>query len=156
MRLPLKRILLVAAVAVVAMQFIRPVRNLSTTPPGKNDIVTLYPPLPEVRHLLAVACYDCHSNNTRYPWYADVQPVGWWLKSHIDEGKDRLNFSEFGSYSLNRQRKKFGAIADQLTDRVMPLKSYTWIHRDAVLTDAQNNALIDWAESMQEKVEGTN
>jgi hypothetical protein len=155
MRLPLKRILPVAVVAVVAMQIIRPARNLSTAPPGKNDIVTLYPPPPEVRHLLAVACYDCHSNNTRYPWYADVQPVGWWLKSHIDEGKDRLNLSEFGSYSLNRQGKKFGAIADQLTDRVMPLRSYTWIHRDAVLTDAQNNALIDWAESMQEKVEGT-
>lgn len=156
MRFPLKKIFLVAAVVVVAMQFIRPARNLSTAPPGKNDLVTLYPPPPEVRHLLEVACYDCHSNNTRYPWYTNVQPVGWWLKSHIDEGKDKLNFSEFGTYNLNRQGKRFGAIADQLTDRTMPLPSYTWIHRDAVFTAAQNLALIEWAESMQDKVEGGN
>lgn len=156
MRFPLKKISLVAAVVVVAMQFIRPARNLSAAPPGKDDLATLYPPPPEVRHLLEVACYDCHSNNTRYPWYTNVQPVGWWLKSHIDEGKDKLNFSEFGTYSLNRQGKRFGAIADQLTDRTMPFPSYTWIHRDAVFTAAQNLALIEWAESMQAKIEGGN
>ncbi len=156
MRFPLKRILLVLGVAAVAGQFIRPARNISATPPGKDDLATLYPTPPAVRHVLEVACYDCHSDNTRYPWYAGVQPVGWWLENHIDDGKRELNFSEFGTYSAKRQGRKFGAIADQLTDHTMPLKSYTWIHRDAALTDEQRNALIDWAVALQDKIEGPN
>jgi hypothetical protein len=148
-----KKLFLGLVVVAGVLQFIRPDKNLSSILPGKNDLVTLYPPSPEVRRILETACYDCHSNHTRYPWYAEVQPVGWWLASHVNDGKGELNFSEFGTYPAKLQGSKMGKIADALTERSMPLKSYTWIHRDAIFTDAQNNLLIDWAEALQEKVE---
>jgi len=148
-----QKLLLGLVLALVAIQFIRPQKNLSAVTPGPDDLVTKFAPPPEVRSLLAVACYDCHSNRTRYPWYAEVQPVGWWLANHIDEGKDHLNFSEFGTLSAKTQGKKFGRIADELTDGTMPLASYTWVHRDAKLTATQIQTLTDWAEAQQDKVE---
>ena len=147
-----KKIFLGLALLLVAIQFVRPAKNLSAAPAGQDDLAVRYPPPPEVRRILETACYDCHSNHTRYPWYAEVQPVGWWLKSHIDDGKRDLNFSEFGAYSTKKQGKKLGAIYDEVIDRKMPLSSYTWIHRDAKLTDAQIKAFCDWAEALQEKV----
>lgn len=149
-----KKIILGLFVVFLAIQFIRPAKNVSSAPASKDDLATLYPPPPAVRQLLAVACYDCHSNRTRYPWYAEIQPAGWWLASHINDGKRSLNFSEFGTYTAKRQGSKMGKIADELTDHSMPLPSYLWIHHDAKLTDAQTNLLTDWAEGLQEKIEG--
>ena len=148
-----KRIFLGLALVFGVVQLIRPEKNSAPVTPGKDDLVTLYPPPPEVRRMLETACYDCHSNHTRYPWYAEIQPVGWWLASHVKVGKGDLNLSEFGTYTAKRQGSRFGRIADVLTEHSMPLSSYTWIHRDAIFTAAQNNQLIDWAEAMQEKIE---
>jgi hypothetical protein len=131
---------------------VRPAKNISTAPPGKNDVATLYAPPADVRRALEVGCYDCHSNNTRYPWYAQIQPVGWWLAQHIRNGKSELNFSEIGTYSPRTQAKKFAAISDQVEGRDMPLKSYTWIHRDAVFTAAQIKAITDWADEQHDKL----
>jgi len=147
-----KKIFLGLALLFVAIQFLRPAKNLSATPAGKDDLVVRYSPPAEVGRLLQISCYDCHSNHTRYPWYAEIQPVGWWLASHVDDGKANLNFSEFGAYTAKKQAKKLGAIYDQVTDHTMPLKSYTWIHRDAKLTDAQIATVCDWAEALQEKI----
>jgi hypothetical protein len=135
----------------VAIQFVRPAKNDS--PIGPDDLAAKYPPPPEVKHLLETACYDCHSNHTRYPWYAQLQPAGWWLASHINDGKTQLNFSEFASYTEHRRAKKLQAISDEVTDHSMPLNSYTWIHRDAKLTAAQIKTLADWAEALAEKIE---
>jgi hypothetical protein len=146
-----KKILLGLAAVAVGIQFVRPARN--DAPPGPDDLAALYPPPPAVKQLLESACYDCHSNRTRYPWYAQVQPVGWWLARHVDDAKRELNLSEFAAYSESRRAKKLLAISDEVTDRSMPLKSYTWIHRDAKLTDAQIKTLADWAESLAEKIE---
>jgi len=147
-----KKILLGLGLLFVVLQFIRPEKNVSSVPPGKEDFLVRLTPPPEVRHLLEVGCYDCHSDNTRYPWYANLQPAGWWLKSHIDDGKRELNFSSFGDYSAKKQAKKIDVILDVVGDRSMPLKSYTWIHRDAVFTDAQIKALTTWLEGVQEKL----
>jgi hypothetical protein len=148
----LKKILLVVAVVLVGIQFFRPAKNLSSGVPGNDDIMVRFPPPSDVRHVLEIACYDCHSNNTRYPWYAEVQPTSWWLASHIADGKRALNFSEFGAYTAKRQGRKLTAITDQVGDREMPLPSYTWIHRDARLTDAQIKAVTDWADALHDKV----
>ena len=150
------KIFLGLAVIFLALQVIRPAKNVSSTAPftGKDDITVLYPPPPEVKQVLATACYDCHSNQTRYPWYAGVQPVGWWLTSHINDARRTLNFAEFGSYPHKRQVKKLESLCDEVRDRTMPLKSYTFIHRDAKLTDAQIAALTSWAESIQDKLGG--
>jgi hypothetical protein len=141
----LKKISLGLLLLFVAIQLVRPAKNISATPSPK-DITALHPTPPAVKQLLAVACYDCHSNNTRYPWYAEVQPLGWWLASHVKDGKRELNFSELGAYSAKTAAKKLAACIDQVTDRTMPLPSYLIPHGDAKLTDAQIKLLTDWFE----------
>jgi hypothetical protein len=150
----LKKIFLGLAALFVVAQFIRPEKNLSSAPPDKDDFVLRFAPPPEVKKLLEAACYDCHSANTHYPWYAEIQPTGWWLKRHVDEGKNEFNFSVFGSYSEKRQVKKMSALIDVISDRTMPLPSYTWIHRDAIFTEAQIKTLTTWLEAQQEKLGG--
>ena len=142
------RILLGLAIIFLAIQAIRPARNVSATASftGKDDLTVLCPPSPEVRQMLATSCYDCHSNQTHYPWYAEVQPIGWWLANHVKDGRRHLNFAEFGTYPRKRQLKKLEEIGDELREHAMPLPSYTLIHRDAKLTAAQITALSRWAE----------
>jgi hypothetical protein len=150
----LKKILLGLVALVVVAQFIRPAKNLSPTSPGKDDFIVRLAPPPEVKAMLQNACYDCHSDNTRYPWYAEIQPAGWWLKQHVDDGNREFSFSGFGAYSAKKQAKKLSALIDVIGDRTMPLKSYTWIHRDAIFTDAQIKTLTTWLEAAQEKLDG--
>ena len=147
-----KKILLGVLVVLVAIQFIRPAKNLGAAEPGPNDITVLHPTSLEVKAILARACYDCHSDRTRYPWYAEVQPVGWWLAWHVKEGKRHLNFSQFGVYPGTRASRKLTQLMEETKDEGMPLPSYTWIHRDAKLTDAQIATVCDWAEALQEKI----
>jgi hypothetical protein len=147
-----KKILLGIVVVLLGLQLFRPARNLATEPPGKDDLVVRYRPPQDVQRILEKACYDCHSNNTRYPWYANVQPVGWWLADHIKDGKRALNFSVFGSYPLARQGKKLDHISDEVSEKTMPLPSYTWIHRSAKLTDAEIKTLTDWADALHDQI----
>lgn len=147
-----KKLFLGSTAVFVVLQFIRPEKNVSAAPPDKDDFIVRLAPPPEVKKMLQVACYDCHSDNTRYPWYAEIQPGGWWLKQHIDDGKRELTFSSFGAYSAKKQAKKLSAIVDEIGGRTMPLKSYTWIHRDAIFTDAQLKTLTTWLEGVQEKL----
>jgi len=147
----LKKILLGFCVLLIAIQFVRPQKNLSTSV-SPNDITVKYPTSPEVKKLLQVACYDCHSNNTRYPWYAEVQPVAWWLADHIKEGKQHLNFSEFGALTPKRGARKMQQMMDELADHSMPLPSYRWGHKDARLAEAQVQLLTDWADSIRDKL----
>lgn len=149
----MRRRILVAVVLVFgALQLIRPEKNLAAVAPGSNDPLARFVPSPEVKRILEQACYDCHSNRTRYPWYAEIQPVGWWLAWHIHEAKGHLNFSEFGAYSRKQQTRKFNAISEEATDREMPLRSYAWLHAGARLTDAQIRALTDWSDAWYEKL----
>ena len=107
----------------------------------------------EVQAILRRACYDCHSNHTNYPWYAAVQPVGWWLNDHVAEGKGELNFSEFATYSTKRAVRKLRSTADEVRERHMPLKSYLLMHGEAKLTDADVTLLATWAEDLADEIE---
>ncbi len=135
----------------LASQFWRPAKNEAATP-GPNDINVKHPVPAKVQALLQRACYDCHSNNTHYPWYAEVQPVRWWLDRHIKEGKRRLDFSEFNSYTAKRAAKKLEEVDDEVTDHRMPLKSYTWVHPGARLTPDEIKLLANWAESLRDEI----
>ena len=148
----LSRLGLVLVLAFLALQFVRPAKNISSVPPGKDDLIVAHRPPDDVKRLLQVACYDCHSNHTRYPWYAEIQPLGWWLADHVADGKAELNLSEFGALSPKRQGSRIDAMIDETAERHMPLPSYTWAHRDAKLTDAQIKRLTDWLEELREKV----
>jgi hypothetical protein len=147
-----KKILLPAVGAALLLQFFRTERNAGQAF-GPDEITTRYAAPAEVKQLLSVACYDCHSNATRYPWYANVQPVAWWLGKHVQEGKTELNFSAFGTYSKKKAIRKLEACSDEVGRGEMPLPSYKWIHRDARLTDAQAKLLSDWFESVRDKVD---
>lgn len=138
--------LLLGLLAILALaQFYRPERNLSND--QSHHISAKYPVPAEVNAILEVACNDCHSNLTRYPWYANVQPVASWLAHHVDEGKRELNFSTFTQRKVAVQNHKLEEIIEMVKEGEMPLGSYTWTHRDAVLSDAQKQLLVQWAEA---------
>ena len=147
----LKRISLGLLIILVALQFFRPARNFSAGP-SPNDIAAQPSTPPEVRHLLETACYDCHSNHTRYPWYAQVQPIGWGLAYHIRSGKRHLNFSEFAAYPAKRAAARLDTAIDEVTDHGMPLFSYRLMHADARLTDEQIKRFTDWAEATRQRL----
>jgi hypothetical protein len=133
------------------LQFWRPARNESLTL-SPTDLSVLHPVPAPVQALLKRACYDCHSNYTHYPWYANIQPVSWWLTKHIDEGKQHLNFSVYGTYSAKRALKKAEEIADEVTHRDMPLPSYTWLHPEARLSSAEIKLIVDWANVLSDQL----
>lgn len=136
----------------VALQFHRSPRNTGATE-GPQSIVAREKVPADVRHILARACYDCHSNNTKYPWYAAVQPVAWWLNDHVSEGKSELNFSEFAAYDAKRAVRKLQSVADEVHERHMPLKSYLLAHPEAKLTDADVILVTTWAEDLADEIE---
>lgn len=138
--------------AFVALQFFRSPRNTGVTE-GPESIVAREKVPAEVRQILARACYDCHSNHTKYPWYAAVQPVAWWLNDHVREGKSELNFSEFAAYDAKRAVRKLQSVADEVHERHMPLKSYLLAHPEARLTDADVARVTAWAEDLADEIE---
>jgi hypothetical protein len=149
-----KTILLVLLLIVVVIQFFHPKRNISTAA-SPNDISALYPMKSEVDIILKKACNDCHSNNTRYPWYANIQPVAWWLNDHVRDGKRGLNFNEFATYPLRRQYRKLEEIKEQVKEGEMPLSSYTLIHTDANLTAGEKASLTNWVDSIRNVMKAT-
>ncbi len=151
----LKKILLVFLIVFIAIQFIQPARNTNgqVLPTDISKIVSV----PEnVQNILRTACYDCHSNNTNYPWYNYVQPAAWMLANHIKHGKKDLNFSDFGSYPARKQQSKLKAIASQIKDGEMPLYSYTIIHKNARLSKEEKSLIIDWAQNAKDSLDKIN
>lgn len=148
----LKRILLILLIIFIVIQYFRPEKNLH---PGSqpNDISTLYPIPENVDTILIHACKDCHSNNTRYPWYNRIQPVAWFLDNHVRDGKRSFNLNEFTTYPAWRQYDKISEVKKQIDKGDMPLSSYTWIHKDAILTDGQKSTVESWSESIKKQME---
>ena len=147
----LKRTLQILLLAFILIQFIRPAKNRANDI-SNNDISKIYAVPADVEAILKSSCYDCHSNNTVYPWYAEVQPVAWWLADHVKEGKKELNFSEFATYRIGRQYRKLEAINKQVKEGEMPLESYLWIHNNAKLSDAQKLILANWVTSIRDTI----
>ena len=143
----LNRSLISLFIALVVIQLFHPTKNNTTTITA-DDITRLYPTPDSVALILQKACYDCHSNNTHYPWYNRIQPVAWWLNDHIEEGKSHVNFSEFGKYPIAKQAKKLKKCAKEMDEGDMPLNFYLWIHKEAVLTPREQQLVMDWANNL--------
>ncbi len=145
-----KKILLGLLAVLVVIQFIRPERNIADERSYHLD--TRFEVPGEVAQLLEVACNDCHSNKTAYPWYANLQPVAWWLDHHVTDGKRHLNFSEFTSYNAARQFHKLEEVVETVEDHYMPMEEYTWLglHPEANLDEAQRELLISWAKTQMD------
>ena len=143
---------LLLLIALVAIQFFRPEKNLqkgiSTT-----HFSTKYAVPADVNAILDKACYDCHSNNSRYPWYFNIQPIGMWMDDHIKEGKQGLNFSEYTNKRLRYQYHKMEEVIEVITEDAMPIDSYTWTHKDAILTIEEKSKLKNWAQSIMDTLE---
>lgn len=146
-----KRTFQILLLAFVVIQFIRPEKNISEGV-SDNDISKLYPMPENVQAILKTSCYDCHSNHTVYPWYANIQPAAWWLNNHIEEGKRELNFSEFAAYRIGRQYRKLNEINEQVKEGEMPLDSYLWIHKDAKLDENQKLTLANWVTALRDTI----
>jgi len=141
-----KKILLTLVILLVLIQFIRPARNIN--PDTTARFIQQYHVPAPVAQSLKASCYDCHSNNTRYPWYANVQPVAWYLAHHVNEGKHELNFDEFSSYPLKKQVHKLKEVKETVEEGAMPLSSYTLIHTDAKLDTTEKKLIVDWASHL--------
>jgi hypothetical protein len=146
-----KKILAAIGLIVVAIQFIQPARNKNGQA-SATDISRVVTVPDCVQVILRKACYDCHSNNTDYPWYSNIQPVSWYLANHITKAKEGLNFSEFGGYSSRRQKSKLDAITDEISDKGMPLPSYRLLHKNARLSKIEKAQLTNWARQSQESL----
>ena len=142
-----KKISLALVVIFVLMQLYRPERNVSTEIPKTDFIQTLQPPK-DIAQMIKTSCYDCHSNNTAYPWYVNVAPVSWFMAHHIDEAKEELNFSEWDTFSAKRKNKKLDEIEEMVDEGEMPMSSYLLMHSEAKLSDEQTKSLIDWVKGL--------
>jgi len=151
----IKKVLLVTGIVFIAIQFIQPAKNINSQV-SATDISKTIPVPDNVQAILKTACYDCHSNNTIYPWYAYIQPAGWLLGSHIAEAKGKLNFDEFGKYSSRRQISKLDGIANSIKDDIMPLSSYKLMHNSANLSANEKALLINWAQQSKDILSAKN
>jgi HAMP domain-containing protein len=151
----LKKVFWVLLVAFVLIQFIRPAKNTATAL-SANDISTKYKVPVDVQNILQTSCNDCHSNNTIYPWYSNIQPVAWYLADHVKDGKRHLDFSEFASYRIGRQYRKLEEISHEIEDGEMPMTSYTLIHGNAKLNDVQKATIYKWVNELRDSIKANN
>lgn len=150
MSITVKRILLGLIAVLVIIQFFRIDKtNPPLDPP--NDFINVQNPPQQIAKLLKDACYDCHSHESKYPWYTNVAPVSWWVKSHINEGREHLNFSTWGTYPLKKRAHKLEECYEEVEEKHMPLKSYTWAHPEARLTEDQRATLVSWFKDQEQK-----
>lgn len=146
----IKKILLLLLVAFIVLQAFRPAKNNSGD--TSKDISHSYPVPDSVTAIFKKACNDCHTNNTNYPWYAEVQPVGWWLNDHVTDGKKHFNLNEFSGYRIAKQYHKLEECIEQVKEGEMPLESYTVIHKEARLSEAEKQTLVAWCESIRDSM----
>jgi len=135
--------------ALVIIQLFHPKKNRSEGP-QPNYIGSSFHIPDDVTSIMAKACNDCHSNNTRYPWYAGFQPVHWWLNKHIKNGKKQINYDEYNNRPLRYQYHKMEETIEMVKEGKMPLNSYTWTHKDARLTDEERSKITGWAQSIMD------
>ena len=147
----LKVAAIILAVALIAIQFIRP--DFTNPPVNQAETLEASMQIPEnVENILTTSCKDCHSHETVYPWYSKVQPSAWLLADHINDGRRHLNLSVWNTYEANRKKRKLSEICEQVESREMPLPSYLYIHWGAKLSDEQIKTLCDWTKQEAEKV----
>lgn len=129
--------------ALLAIQLIRP--DMTNPPVDRaQDFRQVMQTPAGVQSILEAACYDCHSNETKYPWYSQVAPVSWWVADHINEGREALNFSTFGALNAEDRAEALEESAEKVQEGEMPLDSYTWMHPEAKLSAGQRDLLIKW------------
>lgn len=150
-----KKVLIGLGIILLTIQFFRPEKNESND--LTYDIATKYQVPDDVKHLFQVSCNDCHSNKTEYPWYANVQPVAWWINNHVVDGKRHLNFSTFAQMPIAIQNRKLEETVEMVEEKEMPMAVYSFLglHSEAKLNDEQRTKIIDWAQAQMSYLKDT-
>ncbi len=143
----------VLVVTFIVIQFANPSLTNPPVPPGR-DLMATNPPPPEAAELLRRACYDCHSFETRWPWYAHVAPLSWWVVGHMRDGREALNFSDWPHDNPEDATELLDEIVRDVQHHKMPLPSYTWLgmHKEARLTEEQRGRIMKWAEDEAQRL----
>ena len=144
----MKKILIIILVLFILIQFF-PIDKNNPAPTPKMDFLQIKNTPERTAQLIRNSCYDCHSNETKYPWYSNIQPIAWFLKSHIEEGRKELNFSTFATYEKKIQARKLKEAAEMIQNGEMPLDSYLIIHSEAIMTPSDKKELIDYFNMME-------
>ncbi|MBS1569043.1 MAG: heme-binding domain-containing protein [Bacteroidetes bacterium] len=145
----MKKYVYAIAGVIVLAQFIRP-SKIAEPLDNAVDLIAVTKPSAEIADVLRTSCYDCHSGQPRYPWYASITPVNWWINQHIKEGREHFDATTWGTvenWSRDHQAKEGVEMMDQ---KEMPLKSYLWQHADAKLSDSQYQQLSDWFQGLRD------
>ncbi|MDI1240507.1 MAG: heme-binding domain-containing protein [bacterium] len=152
MRTALKYFFIGLAALFVLSQFIRP--DTTNPPVDATERLEASAQVPsEVAAILKRSCNDCHTHETVHPWYSQITPVNWWLKSHIDDGREHLNFSTWATYAPQRKERRLDEICEVVESGEMPLPSYLWGHPDAKLSQEESGLLCTWARSAKQSAE---
>lgn len=133
----------------IAAQFFSPKKNKGDIAELKTFYAETNPPK-KVKIILENSCFDCHSNNTTYPWYNNITPVNYWLNHHVKDGKKHLDFTKWNNYSLKEKAHKMEELYEEIEHGEMPLKPYTWTHADAKLSTEQIQLVVSWGKSVEE------
>jgi hypothetical protein len=145
----IKKIFLYGFIAFLLLQFYQPARNTDHGKILPVDITKMHHVPKNIENILQTSCFDCHSNNTNYPWYSYIQPARFILESDIKNGKEDLNFSEWGNYSERKQQSKLDRIEKQIKSGEMPLPMYTLTHKKAILTSTQKDEIYNWINTLK-------
>ncbi len=143
-----KKILTIVVVLLVVIQFFS-IDKTTTSVNETTDFISVTNAPEDVAAILKTSCYDCHSNQTNYPWYTNIAPVSWWIGHHIEEGREHLNFSDWTAYSEKKALHKLEEFVEEVEEGEMPLKSYTFSHGDAKLSIENKELLLNWVNDLR-------
>lgn len=142
-----KKIVFWSFVCFVIIQFI-PTDKINQPINDSVNFIQVEKSPPKVAELLKNACYDCHSNETVYPKYAYIAPISWFVKDHVNEGREHLNFSVWKTYNKELKESMLNKTIQTLKSKTMPLPVYIVYHKEANITDAERMVLINYFEEI--------
>ena len=142
-----KKWILIAILLFLGIAQFFPIDKTNPTVDPKLDMFSILDAEPGIKTLIRDACYDCHSNESEYPWYTNIAPISWWIQNHITVGREELNFSTWGTYSDRRKEHKLDECMELVENGSMPLGSYKLLHPEARLSKEQRQQLITWFQS---------
>ena len=144
----IRPILLATLAILIIIQFFQ-IDKVNPPVTQSQDFIQVTNPPAEVANLLKVACYDCHSYTTKYPWYTNIQPVAWWIKGHVDNGNKKLNYSIWNTYDTKKKIHKIEEMIEVTEEKRMPLLSYMVAHQEGWLDENQRKILVDWFKTLE-------
>jgi len=147
----MKKVMIIIVLILIAIQFIT-IDRINPPADMNKDFITLSNPPAEIGQMIKSACYDCHSNHTKYPWYSDVAPISWVIKEHVNNGRRHLNFSIWPDYKEKKKDHKLEECIEMVKSGEMPMKGYVMLHEEAEITQDQKMALINWFTSKRDSL----